>query len=439
MKRAIVVGGGPAGTSAAFRLQQAGFSVCLLERDAEIGGRTRSIRKEGFILDIAAGLMPGTYREVYRLMEDAGLKDMFEPMLSPTAIVRDGRFHYLEVRSMTRSMLTTPLLSAGAKFKLLKLGAKAMRMWSALDFEDLGRAAAFDDESLEQYAKRELNAELYEYLLNPMQKIMYTMSGADASVVDFFWCMKNLTSPDAFCVKGGMGRIVGEISRHLDVRLDSRVTAVTERADKVEVQWLDADGREQNELVDVCVIATPSRDVPAIDRGLSPASRDYLTQLRFSYLTDLHLRLRERPAERAVLVMVPDDADRDLCGILLDHNKGSDRAPPGKGSLSVYFSDPWAQQAYHWPDEQVYTQGMAKLERVMPGIGALVEGYHVQRWDHAATLSSPGHYRKLAQFEAGLDLQRRVQLAGDYFSLASVNTAVTSGRLAAERLTQRYA
>jgi oxygen-dependent protoporphyrinogen oxidase len=100
-----VVGGGPAGASAAFRLQQAGVAVRLFERDARVGGRTRSERIDGYIVDVAAGLLPGTYKAVYRLMEDSGLHNALEPMLSPTAVARDGRLHYLDLANMANSML----------------------------------------------------------------------------------------------------------------------------------------------------------------------------------------------------------------------------------------------------------------------------------------------------------------------------------------------
>jgi oxygen-dependent protoporphyrinogen oxidase len=437
-KRAIVVGGGPAGASAAFRLKQAGVKVRLIERDARVGGRTRSERMHGFVVDVAAGLLPGTYQAFYRLMNDAGLKDVLEPMTSPTAVVRDGQFHYLQLNSMAKSMLTTSLLGLRSKLGFARIGAKALSMWTSLGFDDLSKAAPYDNESLEQYARRALTGELYEYLLNPTQKTMYTLSGADASVVDFFWCARNLMSPSAYCVKGGMDRIVTQVAEQLDVSVSTTVGSIEQRGERVEVHMRDVNGRESTDIVDFCVIATASREVPEIDRGLSAASAEYLRSLRYSMLTDLHLRLRERPAEKAVMVMVPDVVDPDLCGILLDHNKGSDRAPAGKGSLSVYFVDAWAQKAYGWPDEQIYEVGMRKLERVMPGITALVEGYHVQRWDHAATLSYPSYYKKLSDFRRGLDFGRRVQLAGDYFSMASVNTAVTSGEIAAQRLVQNY-
>ena len=400
-KTAIVVGGGPAGASAAFRLQQAGVAVRLVERDARGGGRTRSERIDGFIVDIAAGLLPGTYKAVYRLMEDSGLHNALEPMLSPTAVMRDGQLHYLDLANMAGSMLKTDLLSFRSKLMLAKVGVKALGMWSSLGFDNLAKSAPYDTQSIEDYAKQSLNQELYDYLINPTEKIMYTMQGSEASVVDFFWCSKNLMSPTAFCIKGGMDRIVGNVAEQLPVSVNTEVLAVTEIGDQVEVKLRSADAGESTELVDFCVIATPARDVPKIDRGLSEASSRYLSKLRYSMLTDLHLRLKRRPDEKAVLIMVPNSVDVDLCGILIDHNKGSDRAPAGKGALSAYFTDHYAQSAYGWSDEEIYRQGLEKIEKLMPGIGALVEGYHVQRWDYAATVSYPGYYKELAGFVEG--------------------------------------
>ena len=98
--KAIVIGAGAAGTSAAFRLQKAGCDVRLIERDAQVCGRTRSLHQNGFIMDIGAGLLPSSYTGFLSLMEDAGLKDMLEPMRNPTAVWRDGKLHYIEATNM---------------------------------------------------------------------------------------------------------------------------------------------------------------------------------------------------------------------------------------------------------------------------------------------------------------------------------------------------
>jgi oxygen-dependent protoporphyrinogen oxidase len=438
--RAIVIGAGAAGTSAAFRLKQAGCDVRLIESDAQVCGRTRSLHQNGFIMDIGAGLLPSSYTAFLRLMEDAGLKDMLEPMRNPTAVWRDGRLHYIEATNMAGSMMRTKLISFASKLRMLPAVFTAMKMWHSLDFVNLGRSAPFDNpqESLAGYTRRVMNDEVLEYLINPMQKLMYVMSAEQASVVDLFWSAKNLFADDAFCVKGGMGKIVEMVSRQLNVTLNTEVLSVTEIGNKVEVKMCDAHGVESTEMVDLCVIATPANVVPKIDRSLSAVSRSYLAKLKYSKLTDVHVQLKSRPAERAVMIMVPDSADKDLCGILVDHNKGSDRAPPGKGALAIYLDDTWVLKHWALSDDEIYKIAISKAERIMPGVTALVEGYHVQRWEFAATVSHPGCYQEMAKFVDGLDLKRRVQLAGDYFSLASVNTAVTSGELVAKRLIENY-
>ena len=438
--RAIVIGAGAAGLSAAFRLQQAGCEVRVLESSPEVGGRTRSIARNGYIMDIAAGLLPSSYTAFLRLMDDAGLKNMLEPMTSPTAVWRDGKLHYIDAANMAGSLWNTKLISFVSKLRLIPTAYTASKMWRSLDFENLGRSGPHDNanETLAAYTRRVCGNEVLEYLINPMQKLMYVMSAEKASLVDFFWSAKNLFSDKAYCVRGGMGLVASSLSLLLDVQLNTEVVAVEKSGDGVAVTSRNVDGKESIESADICVIATPANIVPRIDRGLATASKAYLENLQYSMLTDVHVQLRTRPTESAVLIMVPDCADKDLCGIVVDHNKGSDRAPAGKGAISIYLDDSWVRENWALPDSEIFRIAMSKVERVMPGVSGLVEGFHVQRWAFAATISHPGCYKQLATFVDGLDLQRRIQLAGDYFSLASVNTAVTSGELVARRLIQNY-
>ncbi len=57
---AIVVGGGPNGLAAALRLAEAGWSVCLLEANQEVGGAARTLEctLPGFRHDLGAGFFP---------------------------------------------------------------------------------------------------------------------------------------------------------------------------------------------------------------------------------------------------------------------------------------------------------------------------------------------------------------------------------------------
>ena len=62
----LILGGGLAGLSAARTLDAAGRPYRILERESEIGGLCRSIRRDGFVFDLTGHLLhlrtdPGTY------------------------------------------------------------------------------------------------------------------------------------------------------------------------------------------------------------------------------------------------------------------------------------------------------------------------------------------------------------------------------------------
>src|SRR3569832_2431296 len=50
-KKAVIIGGGIGGLSAAIRLQYAGWQVTLLEKNARVGGKMSEIVQDGFRWD----------------------------------------------------------------------------------------------------------------------------------------------------------------------------------------------------------------------------------------------------------------------------------------------------------------------------------------------------------------------------------------------------
>ena len=89
--RVIVVGAGIAGLTAAFRLQQSGCSVLVLERSAlqDVGGRMASVDVNGYHIDRGATLLSFKNKYLLSLIEDAGLGRDIIPSPGESALVRD--------------------------------------------------------------------------------------------------------------------------------------------------------------------------------------------------------------------------------------------------------------------------------------------------------------------------------------------------------------
>jgi protoporphyrinogen/coproporphyrinogen III oxidase len=71
--RVIVVGAGISGLTAAWRLQQAGFEVTVLESEAHVGGKLSSFQRDGFRIGRGAGVYAGSYSTFLGLAHELGL------------------------------------------------------------------------------------------------------------------------------------------------------------------------------------------------------------------------------------------------------------------------------------------------------------------------------------------------------------------------------
>src|SRR5512134_1163452 len=106
----IVIGAGLAGLCCALRLQQGGRAVLLLEASDGPGGRVRTDRVEGFLLDRGFQVLLTAYPEAQRGLDYQALALQ---TFYPGALVRaEGKFHRVADPWRRPSAALTTLFSA---------------------------------------------------------------------------------------------------------------------------------------------------------------------------------------------------------------------------------------------------------------------------------------------------------------------------------------
>jgi len=433
-EKAIVIGAGIAGLTAAFRLKEAGFDVTVLEADDHVGGRMATIERDGFLLDTAAAILPTTYTQMVKLIADAGLSGETVPTSDLVGIVREGTTHRIRGGRAVADALATRLLSVREKLPLTKLLVDLVRAGDRLDWYDLGRAADLDTETARQYADRRLSTEILEWIIDPALGGLFVASPERLSVVDFLFAVRNILGGSFFNSPKGIGFLPTGLARHLRVELNAPCTSVEERAGGVTVTWDRAGEGEHVEEAAVGVIALSGHQMLEVYPQIDPVRREVVAHIEYSTCVDVHLGLSAPPDEPAMMVQVPRREDPDLCVIVLEHNRAPGRAPAGKGLLTSYWHTAWADERWDRDDADVVEAAIPAIDRILPGVAGAVEFTHVSRWRPAVVMSRPGTYRDLARFTAATDPSARVQLCGDYLSASTTHASLCSGERAAERI-----
>jgi oxygen-dependent protoporphyrinogen oxidase len=435
--RVIVVGAGITGLTAAYRLQQAGCSVTVLEAADGVGGRAASTRRDGFTLNTGATLLSGWYTSVRALAEELGVADQIvavEPRIGFYG-ARERRVHWIR-RSRPQvyvDLLRTRILSGRSKLRMRRLIADVKEAAPLADYRRPDRQAELDTETVSAYCDRRLNREIEERLIGPLVSGIYLVDGASVSTAGLYFTLFKLAG-GTLGYACGMDFITRALAERVDVVTGATVTLVEPDEERVRVAWTSG-GASTEEAVDGVVLAVGPSVVPRLYPGLPEAMAQDMRALGHSTVFSVRLALSARPSEDGLVILVPQEALGGINLITFDHTISPGSVPEGKGLLGVLLHHDWVTERAAWSDEQLLAEVLPQLEHAVPGVGDLVEFAEVTRWDRAGLAGEVGSQRRVAAIAAAIDPADRVQLAGEYLTIPGLEGSVVTAEQAAGRLT----
>lgn len=413
-----VVGSGPAGMTAAYRLQRAGHKVEVLEARDVIGGRTHAERLgPGHHCDTGAGWLTSFYAHTLALFDELGYRDL---LIRPRNVrgAADLRVGGTVYPAGAGERAALQLLSPDERSAL---NTYLQRVYAEQP-DGLLIDLAVDDRSAEEDVAP-LGAAVVDYVFRPWFEGPFFTRLSRMSAAKLRSWLKAYVGATFYQVAGGMDTPWLRLAEQLDVRTAAPVHALRISGGGVELE-LPQGARRYDGVVLACPAIASARILGVYAADVLP----WIGEVEYS-------------PEVRVYAARPLDADAALgfhCSppkpvYSVEWYSGTRGAwgacPPDWQWALVCASGPDSVELIAMPAEQARWTLWERARSVAPQLFALEEAtvVHDIRWEWAIPVLAPGHYRRLAAYER----KPPVILAGDWTYHACVEGAVRSGELAA--------
>ncbi|RKT54893.1 oxygen-dependent protoporphyrinogen oxidase [Saccharothrix australiensis] len=415
----VVVGAGVAGLTAAYELRKAGRQVVVLEAADRVGGRTATLRRDGFVIDTGAERVSERgYGATWALLSDLGIDRWELPRIGRrVGVWRAGRVR----PGLTHpgGLLTGAGLSARARLDLLGV------LRGGHDFD---RPEAVGTETVAGFATRH-HPDLLDYLCRPVAAGLCGWDAARSAAGPFFGLLAAIGPSSVWRThRDGMDVLARALADRLDVRLSFPVDEVIAGTRSARV----FSGQEEVRARSV-VLAVPAPVVRTVYANPPGNEIPFLEASTYVPMVAAHLMLHRRPESRVYLVVVPEAASRTLAAIRYDHLKHPNRAPAGRGLVTLVAHPSVAGRLLGASDGEVADVLLTAAEEFAPGLRAATRAAVVHRFRDGMPEATPRAVALRAAFAARAG--GVVDYAGDWVGVMPCSeAAVRSGRRVAERL-----
>lgn len=412
----IIIGGGPTGLAHAWELEQAGKRVLILERGTAVGGAVKSVRDNGFLMDLGANTLQVSSDAVeqwlVRVMGGPDRLQRANPVSRKRFILCGGKPE--PVPMSMGQFIRTPLFSAGAKLRLLS--------------EPFRRAGTGDDESLTSFFSRRFGKGIIDYGLNPVIAGIHAGAPDKLSVQLAFPKLKQWEREYGSVVRGALKSRRDKSPRFRSYSVNFEhglatlmdVIAACLRTPPVcncTLQsftnggggWVadyEASGVRTQAKASNLLIACPAHAVPDLPLPDTLASRlAFLRKIEYPSVSVLGLGYRHSDVSHPLDgfgVLVPECEHLPILGTLFTSSIFRNRAPDDHVLLTTFIGGTRQPELPQLPEDRQIALAKAAVEKVL-GIRGTPGFVRLHVWKRAIpqrTLGCDAILRQLSAIEA---------------------------------------
>jgi oxygen-dependent protoporphyrinogen oxidase len=454
MQRIVVIGGGISGLAAAWAVRQSAgandLDVLVLERDARVGGKARTIARDGWLVEAGPGGFLGGRPDVDRLIASCGMDG--ERVTADAAAAHrfiwiDGQMR--EVAPNPIALVRNGILGTGGLLRML--GEPFIK-----------RRAGGEDESIWDFTARRLGPQVAERMIRPMTLGIYAGDARALSVEAAFPRMTALERDHGSIIRGmiakrgkttsgaltsfrrGMQSFPEAVAARgrFSVRCGATVTAVV----RAERGWSVAvEGDREGIPADAVIIAAEPFAASPLLRPLDPSLASELDAIKCPPVSVVGLGFGASEAARVPngfgALIARGEGLRAL-GNLWESRFYPGRSPQGSVLIRAMFGGGVDPDAGAMTETELVALARAEIARVY-GIRTAPVMQQVYRWPRAIPQYELGHVQRVERIERGVSAMPGLFITGYGlraigFADAAVN-AIRCGSAAGDWLTRNAA
>jgi oxygen-dependent protoporphyrinogen oxidase len=463
-----IVGGGIAGLSTAWYLQQRGIDYVLLERDGRWGGKIRTERVAGhgdapFVVEGGPDSFITQKPWGAALARELGLGDALigtNTQLKQTYVLHKGRPAPLPegvlmiVPTRFKPFVFSSLISPWGKLRM------GMDLFIPPRQDD-------SDETLSDFVRRRLGSEALDKIAEPLMSGIYNAEADKQSVLATFPRFRDLERTYGSLTKGmlagqaarkstngangassngkpmsafvspsdGTESLVDALRGQLtgDLRTGTEVVALEQVGADYRLQLADGSALTARQVV----LATPAFAAAALLRPLAPAAADLLDGIRYVSTGTISLAYRSADVVNPLKgygLVIPMSERRPINAVTLSSVKFAHRAPEGYLLLRVFFGGSRSPQSMELDDGELYTMVRRELDALL-GITAEPLFHRIYRWRRSNPQYDVGHLERIAAITAALP--PGIAVTGSAYRGVGIPDCVKQGQETAAQVVER--
>ena len=452
-KKAIVIGAGVSGLSAALELKRKGFDVTVIEKAPRAGGVIGTFSDRGFKAESGSNSVMLQSQKSLDFLGELGLKEKIElsnPVAKKRFFVRYGKVRAVPMSPV--SLIFTRLFTFWGKIRLF--------------FEPfVSKTPADEDPSVAQFTIRRMGKDLLDYAMNPFMAGVYGGNPEKLSIKHAFppfWNLEqkygsiikgamkarkekmaagNFFKPMMISFKGGMQTLTDSMASLLgdSLKTSTKILSVDVNNGGWEVSWGN-DTEDSCEYYDALVIAIPSpnfKDLPL--SGSLACSLAPLENIQYAPVATYTMGFKKSDVKHKLDgfgVLTPEKENLNILGSLFISSVFSERAPDGYIALTNYIGGMRRPNDAYLPQEKMRELVMGALKKLL-GIEAEPVFEKMWSWKHAIAQYNVGYQDYLDIIDKVEDEYPNIALIGAYRGGVGVSSCLESGVAAADKIASK--